>query len=169
MIQLTSHEQRPPIRESRFSKFRDQLIRLVNVEGKTWVCKHDAAEAIGAKFDVEKHEWSRGDIHMANIYGGFDANPASGITSMLVITLDLAKSLSARSQATSDDVRALWDWLDQQGHMWKVGAGEAAKREVQRRKMYLFNQFHRVRRFANSIDLSEAREYALTWIARLTA
>jgi len=43
----------------------------------------------------------------------------------------------------------------------------AGERELHRRKMALFNAFHQVRRFANSIEYDEARKYAITWIGLL--
>lgn len=43
----------------------------------------------------------------------------------------------------------------------------AGERELHRRKMALFNAFHQVRRFANSIEYDEARKYAIAWIGLL--
>jgi hypothetical protein len=153
---------RPLSRQSRPVEFRDRLIRLVDVDGETWVCKTDAANAIGATFKIDDRDWASGDILMANIRGGYDimAHSNGGETSMLCVSLKFAKSLSAGSMAPSEDVRALWDWIDQQSPTWE---GVAA-RELKRRKMALFNEFHHVRRFANSIEFGRARRHALSWI-----
>jgi hypothetical protein len=153
-------------RESRPVAFRDHIIRLVDIDGATWLCKTDIEKAIDATFKIDDSYWSRGGVVMANINGAYDitAYPGSnGHTSMLCISFEVAKSMSARSMAPNEDVEALWNWIDHQGPKWEA-QGEA---ELHRRKMSLYNQFHHVRRFANSVEFNEARMHALSWIELL--
>lgn len=148
---------RTVFRQSRPVAFRDRLIRLVDINGETWVCASDAADAIDQPLCIPDRAWNLCKCIMANIDG------KNGITSHLCLTFDMVQSLAACSQASNDDARALWDWIDQQSPKWET----MAYRELQRRKMALFNEFHRVRRFANSIEFDEARKHALSWIELL--
>jgi hypothetical protein len=111
-----SHTQNRTLRRpSRWVAFRNTRIRLVGIQGRTWFCVTDIGDAIGEaslhKY-IPQRVWDRSECVSANIEGD------RGLTTWLCVTLEGAKSMSSASMVPSEDVHALWDWLDAQSRKW---------------------------------------------------
>jgi len=92
-------------RPSRPYAFRNREIRLVGVDGETWVCGSDMEVALGHPMGIPNWAMDEGEIVMASIA------EAGGVSLRLCVSFRVEMGMSARSNVPSDDVVELWEWL----------------------------------------------------------
>jgi hypothetical protein len=101
-------------RPSRLRTFRDREIRLVGVDGETWVCASDVEVALGHSMGLPNWAMEQGECVMASITG------IGGVTLRLCVSFPVVMGMSARSQTPGDDVADLWAWLKANDGPWSA-------------------------------------------------
>jgi len=108
-------------RPSRPYAFRNREIRLVGVDGETWVCGSDMEVALGHPMGIPNWAMDEGEIVMASIA------EAGGVSLRLCVSFRVEMGMSARSNVPSDDVVELWEWLKKHDGPWSPVSTETAR------------------------------------------